>query len=71
MSQYKNLKIFTGNANRKLAEEIGQFLKTPLGIAEVKSFADGETWVEIDENVRGMDVFVVQPTSRPANEHLM
>lgn len=71
MSQFKNLKIFTGNANRPLAEEIAKFLKTPLGVAEVKHFADGETWVEIDENVRGMDVFAVQPTSNPANEHLM
>jgi ribose-phosphate pyrophosphokinase len=71
MSQYKNLKIFSGNANQPLAEEIAKSLKTPLGEAEVKHFADGETWVEIGENVRGMDVFIIQPTSRPVNEHLM
>ncbi|MBI2092660.1 MAG: ribose-phosphate pyrophosphokinase [Deltaproteobacteria bacterium] len=71
MSQYKNLKIFSGNANRPLAEEIARSLKAPLGEAEVKHFADGETWVEIGENVRGMDVFVIQPTCRPVNEHLM
>ncbi len=71
MSQFKNLKIFTGNANRELAGEIASFLKVPLGEAVVKHFSDGETWVELGENVRGMDVFVVQPTSQPANEHLM
>lgn len=71
MSQFKNLKIFTGNANRELASEIASFLKVPLGEAVVKHFSDGETWVELGENVRGMDVFVVQPTSQPANEHLM
>jgi ribose-phosphate pyrophosphokinase len=71
MSQFKNLKIFTGNANRELAREIASFLKVPLGEAVVRHFSDGETWVEIGENVRGMDVFVVQPTSQPANEHLM
>ena len=71
MSQFKNLKIFTGNANRELASEIVSFLNVPLGDAVVKHFSDGETWVELGENVRGMDVFVVQPTSQPANEHLM
>ena len=71
MAQYKNLKIFSGNANKPLAEEIAKFLGTQLGQAEVKRFADGETWVELDENVRGMDVFIIQPTSRPVNEHLM
>lgn len=71
MSQFKNLKIFTGNANKPLAEEIAKCLKMPLGSAEVKHFSDGETWVEIGENVRGMDVFVIQPTSQPANEHIM
>ncbi len=71
MPTFKDLKIFSGNANRSLAEEIAKYLKIPLGKAEVKRFADGETWVEIGENVRGMDVFIVQPTSNPANEHLM
>jgi ribose-phosphate pyrophosphokinase len=63
--------IFSGNANRPLAEEICQSLSVPLGDAQVKRFSDSEVWVEIDENVRGRDVFIVQPTSRPANENLM
>jgi ribose-phosphate pyrophosphokinase len=71
MPQYKNLQVFTGNANRPLAEEIAKVLGTPLGKADVKRFADGETWVELHDNVRGMDVFVIQPTSNPANENLM
>ncbi len=71
MAQFKNLKIFAGNANKKLAQEIATVLNIPVGSAEVKHFSDGETWVEIEENVRGMDVFLIQPTSNPANEHLM
>jgi ribose-phosphate pyrophosphokinase len=66
-----NLKIFTGNANRPLAEKICRYLGLPLGEAVVGRFSDGETSVEFRENVRGMDVFVVQPTSIPANDHLM
>lgn len=66
-----NLKIFTGNANRPLAEKICQYLGLPLGEAQVGRFSDGETWVEFRENVRGMDTYVVQPTSIPANDHLM
>jgi len=66
-----NIKIFSGNANRPLAEEICKHLGIPLGNAQVKRFSDSEVWVEIDENVRGADVFIVQPTSRPANENLM
>jgi ribose-phosphate pyrophosphokinase len=66
-----NLKIFTGNANRPLAEKICQYLDIPLGDAVVGRFSDGEISVEFRENVRGADVFVVQPTSIPANEHLM
>ena len=65
------LKIFTGNANPSLAEEICAYFKQPLGKANVSTFSDGETMVEIQENVRGMDVFVVQPTSKPVNKHLM
>jgi ribose-phosphate pyrophosphokinase len=65
------LKLFTGNANVPLAQAICSVLDIPLGRAEVKSFADGEVWVEIQENVRGMDVFIVQPTSRPGNTNLM
>ncbi|MDI6853364.1 MAG: ribose-phosphate pyrophosphokinase [Deltaproteobacteria bacterium] len=66
-----NLKIFTGNANRPLAEKICQYLDIPLGDAMVGRFSDGEISVEFRENVRGADVFVIQPTCIPANEHLM
>ena len=62
----RTLKIFSGNANRPLAEEICRNLKRPLGEAEVRDFSDGETWCKINENIRGDDVFVLQPTSAPA-----
>ncbi|MGH7266957.1 MAG: ribose-phosphate diphosphokinase [Candidatus Rokuibacteriota bacterium] len=65
------LKLFSGNANRPLAEEIAEALGTPLGQAEVARFSDGEVFVQIDENVRGTDVFLVQPTSPPVNDNLM
>jgi ribose-phosphate pyrophosphokinase len=65
------LKIFSGNANKPLAEKICQYLGLPLGEAAVGRFSDGETSVEFRDNVRGADVFVVQPTSIPANDHLM
>ena len=71
MQSIKNIKIFSGNANRELAESIANYLELPMGRAQVKRFSDGEVWVEIDENVRGAEVFVIQPTSQPANEHLM
>lgn len=64
-------KLFTLSANRELAEEISKFSGLPLGKCEVLHFADGEINVNIDETVRGCDVFVVQPTSAPANDHLM
>ncbi len=67
----KELKIFTGNANPALAQEICSHLSVPLAKAIVKTFSDGEIMVEIDENVRGRDVFVVQPTCQPANENLI
>jgi ribose-phosphate pyrophosphokinase len=60
------LKIFSGNSNRPLAEEICRYLKRPLGDADVLDFADGETWVQINENIRGHDVFVIQSTNSPA-----
>lgn len=65
------IRLFTGNANRSLAEAIAKALETKIGDGEVTKFSDGETWVEIKENVRGADVYVVQPTSYPANDHLM
>jgi ribose-phosphate pyrophosphokinase len=65
------MRILTGNANRPLAEAIAAYLKLPLTKASVRRFADMEVFVEIQENVRGEDVFVIQPTSFPANDHLM
>jgi ribose-phosphate pyrophosphokinase len=63
--------VFTGNANPALAGEIATYLNLPLGKAVVGQFSDGEVMAEIQENVRGRDVFVVQPTSAPTNDHLM
>jgi ribose-phosphate pyrophosphokinase len=63
--------VFTGNANPELARTIVRHLDIPLGIATVSSFSDGETSVEIGENVRGKDVFIVQPTCAPTNDNLM
>ena len=65
------MKIFTGTAHPKLAQSIADSLGIPLGKAHINRFPDGETWVKILENVRGKDVFVVQPTCHPANENLM
>lgn len=67
----KKLKIFTGNANPKLAKEICDYLGLPLGEALVGRFNNGEVQVMIDESVRGKDVFIVQPTSNPVNDNLM
>ncbi|MBB4291177.1 ribose-phosphate pyrophosphokinase [Rhizobium leguminosarum] len=65
------MKVFAGNSNRQLAEAICTYLNVPLGKASVRRFADQEIFVEIQENVRGEDVFLVQPTAFPANDHLM
>src|SRR5512134_2433039 len=65
------LKLFSGTAHVELAKEICAFLCIPMGAAEVKRFSDGEINVEIRENVRGVDVFIVQPTSPPVNDNLM
>ena len=65
------IKIFAGNSNRPLAEAICRYLEVPLGQAVVGRFSDGEVQVEITENVRGGDVFVVQSTCMPTNDHLM
>jgi len=64
-------KIFSGTANDGLARDICEFLGLPLGQACIDKFSDGETYVQIEENVRGADVFMVQPTCDPVNEHLM
>jgi ribose-phosphate pyrophosphokinase len=65
------MKLFAGNSNRVLAESVAKYLNIPLGKASVRRFADEEIFVEIQENVRGEDVFVMQSTSYPANDHLM
>ncbi len=71
MQPREEIMIFSGNANRPLAKDICASLGGALGNAVVKRFSDGEIWVEVQENVRGKDVFVVQSTSYPANENLM
>lgn len=65
------MKLFAGNSNRVLAEAVARYLQIPIGKATVRRFADQEIFVEIQENVRGEDVFVLQSTSYPANDHLM
>ncbi|MGD0015052.1 MAG: ribose-phosphate pyrophosphokinase [Bryobacteraceae bacterium] len=71
MMDPERIKIFTGNANPALAQEICDFLKLPLGCSSVENFADGEIYLQIQENVRGADVFVVQPTCKPVDRNLM
>jgi len=66
-----SIKLVAGNSNRALSEAIGAYLQTPLTRADVRRFADMEIFVEIKENVRGADVFVLQSTSFPTNDHLM
>jgi ribose-phosphate pyrophosphokinase len=65
------MKLVAGNSNRPLAEAISAYLDLPLAKCQVKRFADMEVFVEIQENVRGEDVFIIQSTSFPANDHLM
>ncbi|HBF76407.1 MAG TPA: ribose-phosphate pyrophosphokinase, partial [Clostridiaceae bacterium] len=67
----KDIKIFTGNSNPDLAKEIADILGVPVGDAEVGRFSDGEISVNINETVRGADVFVVQSTCAPVNDNLM
>ncbi|MCY1080111.1 ribose-phosphate pyrophosphokinase [Archangium lansingense] len=71
MQQPRDFKVFTGSSNPGLAHRICDYLKRPLGNASVGRFSDGEIHVEIGENVRGSDVFIVQSTCPPANDHLM
>ena len=65
------LLVFSGNANPRLAERICKYLDIPIGSASIGRFSDGESRVDIESNVRGRDVFLIQPTSAPANEHIM
>jgi ribose-phosphate pyrophosphokinase len=68
---FKKVCVFSGNANPELAAAIGQYLETPIGKCRVTRFSDGESFVEIGENVRGVDAFVIQPTSSPTNDNVM
>ena len=65
------MKLISGNSNHRLSEKISQRLASVLAHADIRTFKDGEVFVEIQENVRGEDVFVIQSTSYPANDHLM
>lgn len=65
------MKLVAGNSNKKLSLAISKYLKIPLADCEITRFADDEVYVEIHENVRGEDVFIIQPTSYPVNDHLM
>lgn len=71
MENGKKLKIFTGNSSKPLAQEICEYLDVPLGDATVTSFPDNESFVRYNENIRGMDVFLVQSTCSPANHNVM
>src|SRR5271154_5153682 len=67
----RGMKLLAGNSNRPLAEAISQYLKLPMTKDVVRRFADMEVFVEVQENVRGEDIFVIQSTSFPANDNLM
>lgn len=68
---FKSISIFSGTAHPRLAAQIGEYLEIPLGRAKISRFSDGELFAEIQENVRGVDVYVVQPTCAPVNDNLM
>jgi ribose-phosphate pyrophosphokinase len=68
---YGELKVFSGSAHPQLAGEIAEFLGVPLGQCRLRRFPDSEVSFQIDENIRGTDVFIVQPTSNPVDQHLM
>ncbi|NLC66141.1 MAG: ribose-phosphate diphosphokinase [Clostridium sp.] len=69
--QYKNFMVFAGNSHHELAQEIADILGVKLGDSKVGTFSDGETFVDTNETVRGSDVFIVQSTNQPVNDHLM
>jgi ribose-phosphate pyrophosphokinase len=71
LSEDKRFKLFSGTANRPLADEIGRHIGVPVGEAKLQRFADGEVYFQLLENVRGVDVFVVQPTCYPVDQHLV
>jgi ribose-phosphate pyrophosphokinase len=68
---FKKVCLFSGNANPELAHSIGQYLETPLARCKTTRFSDGESFVEIGENVRGVDAYVIQPTGSPVNDNVM
>ena len=68
---YENLTILSGRAHRSLAVEIGEYLGIPLAAVEISNFPDGELFVRIEQNIRGCDVFLIQPTGPPSNDNLM
>lgn len=67
----RNIKVFTGNSHSQLAQDIAEILGVPVGNSKVSTFSDGEISVDINETVRGNDVFIVQSTSSPVNNNLM
>ena len=71
MGPFDELKVLTGNAHPHLAQTVCDYLNLPLGRAEVFKFANDNTFVRILENIRQRDVFIMQPTSTPINDHLM
>lgn len=71
MGMHGKIKLFTANANERLATEISRLLEVPLSKCDVDKFSDGEISVNIGETVRGCDVYIIQPTCNPANDHLM
>ncbi|MGD0098257.1 MAG: ribose-phosphate pyrophosphokinase [Terracidiphilus sp.] len=71
LSEDKRFKLFSGTANRQLSEEIAQHIGVKVGEAKIQRFADGEVYFQLLENVRGVDVFVVQPTCYPVDQHLV
>ena len=68
---FKKVCLFSGNAHPQLAAAIAAYLETPLGKCKITRFSDGETFCEINENVRGVDAFIIQPTCSPVNDHVM
>ena len=68
---FKKVCLFSGNANPELASAIAAYLESPMGKAKIQRFSDGETFCEIGENVRGVDAYIIQPTCRPVNDHVM
>ena len=67
----ENMKILTGNSNKKLSQKISGFLKNKLINSSIRKFSDGEIYIEINENIRGNSIFLIQSISSPANDNLM